>query len=63
MLTATIRDDNGKALGIIVLSEKTFASGSTGYFGSTKIEIDAQRFQLQAQAVRIGSKPSTEPEK
>lgn len=53
MLTATIRDDNGQALGIVVLSPKVFSSGKTGFFGVAKIEIGGQRYQAQAQAVKI----------
>ena len=32
-LTATIRDDNGESLGVIVLASKEFRSGSVGYHG------------------------------
>ena len=53
MLTATIRDDNGQAVGIVVLKDKTFSSGKVGFFGQCKIEIGGQRFQCQAQAVKI----------
>ena len=53
-LTVTIRNDNGKALGVLVLKEKTFRSGKPGYHGVGKLEIDGVRFQCQAQAVRIG---------
>jgi hypothetical protein len=56
MLTATIRDDNGQALGIVVLSPKVFSSGKTGFFGVAKIEIGGQRYQAQAQAVAIAPK-------
>ena len=56
MLTATIRDDNGQAVGIVVLKDKTFSSGKTGYFGQAKIEINGQRYQAQAQAVAIAPK-------
>ena len=56
MLTATIRDDSGVALGIIVLSEHAFSTGSKGFFGAGKIEIDGKRHQVQVQLVEIGSK-------
>ena len=56
MLTATIRDDNGQTVGVLVLAEKTFSSGSVGYFGQGKITIDGQRYQSQAQLVAIRSK-------
>ena len=54
MLTATIRDDTGKALGVLVLKDKTFKSGKQGWFGNGKIEVDGVRYQAQAQLVKIG---------
>ena len=54
MLTATIRDDTGKALGILVLKDKTFTSGKQGWFGNGKIEVEGVRCQAQAQLVKIG---------
>lgn len=55
-LTATIRDDNGESVGVIVLARKEFKSGSLGYFGQGKVQIDGKRHQCQVQAVEIGSK-------
>ena len=55
-LTATIRDDNGESLGVIVLASKEFRSGSVGYHGQGKVEIAGKRHQVQVQAVEIGSK-------
>jgi len=52
-LTATLRDEDGKSLGLLVLSPKTFASGRPGWFGVGKIEIAGVRYQCQAQAVEI----------
>lgn len=54
MLTATIRTADGECIGILVLKPKTFSSGRQGYFGTGKIEIDGERHQCQAQAVKIG---------
>jgi len=55
-LTATLRDDNGESLGVIVLAAKEFKSGSAGFFGQGKVEIAGKRHQVQVQAVQIGSK-------
>jgi len=55
-LTATVRDDNGQSLGVLVLKEKVFRSGKTGFHGVGKLEIDGQRFQCQAQMVAIKAK-------
>jgi len=60
MLTATIRDDNGQTVGVLVLSEKVFSSGARGFFGQGKITIDGQRYQGQAQLVAIRSKAAPE---
>lgn len=59
-LTATIRDDNGQSLGVLVLKEKVFRSGKTGFHGVGKLEIEGQRFQCQAQMVAIASKKQPE---
>ena len=56
LLTATIRTDDGKAIGILVLKEKVFRSGKQGFFGQSKIEIAGQRYQCQAQMVGIAAK-------
>lgn len=53
-LTATLRDDNGESVGVIVLAPKEFKSGRQGFFGQAKISLDGQRFQSQCQLVRIG---------
>ena len=57
MLSAVIRDEqSGQVIGLIVLKEKQFSSGKTGFFGVAKIEIGGQRYQAQAQAVAIAPK-------
>ena len=55
MLTATLRDDNGAVVGVLVLSEKAFKSGSVGLFGQAKITLEDGKYQAQAQLVKIGS--------
>ena len=63
ILTVTIRTDDGQAVGILVLQEKTFKSGKAGFFGQAKVTIDGVRYQCQCQAVRIGEpEPEAEPE-
>ena len=44
------------ALGVMVLKAKTFASGSRGFHGQGKLEVNGERLQAQCQAVVIGSK-------
>lgn len=55
-----IKDEDGKTLGKLLASEKTFSSGSKGFFGQGKLEIDGKRYQAQIQLVEIGSKEQKE---
>ena len=57
-LTATLRDDNGQSVGIIILREKVFKSGKTGFHGQGKLALDGQRYQAQAQLVAIPARLS-----
>ena len=46
-------------VGMLLLSPKTFSTGSTGYFASGKVTLgdEAEKgYQAQVQMVRIGSK-------
>ena len=63
ILTATIRNDSGEALGMLILKDKTFKSGRVGWFGVGKVEIDGVRYQAQSQLVRIGEPVVTIPVK
>lgn len=56
MLVIKIEDDKGKLISMIIANEKTFKTGSRGYYGVSKGEIDGKRYQIQVQAVEIGSK-------
>lgn len=52
-LTATVKDGEGNVVGVLVLNEKQFKTGNTGFFGQGKLEIGGKRYQCQAQAVLI----------
>ncbi len=56
IIDALFKDEEGKTLGKLVANEKTFSSGSRGFFGQGKIEIEGKRYQVQVQLVEIGSK-------
>lgn len=56
ILQAVIKDGDGATLGILVLSEKAFKTGSRGFHGQGKIELAGKRYQVQCQLVEIGSK-------
>ena len=62
MITVEIKKDN-QAVGILTAAEKVFKTGSRGFFGMGKIQIDEKRYQIQVQLVEIGSKPKAEEEK
>lgn len=51
-----MKDSNGKELATIIANPKDFKTGSKGFFGNGKVEIDGKRYQVQFQAVEIGSK-------
>jgi len=55
-LTVTVRDEDGKSVGVLVLNEKTFTTGSKGYHGQGKLEIGGTRYQAQCQLVAIKDK-------
>lgn len=51
---------DGNEVGMLLLSPKNFSTGSTGYFGTGKVSFgdDAEKgYQVQVQAIKIGSKP------
>ena len=41
----------------VLMKAHTFSSGSVGYRGQTKVETHQGKYQVQVQAVLIGSKP------
>jgi len=55
-LVAEIKLEDGKTAAILTVPPKEFKTGSKGFFGSTKAEIDGKRYQIQIQVVEIGSK-------
>lgn len=56
MLIIEIKDKNGQTIKMITANPKTFKTGSRGFYGMDKVEIDGKRYQIQFQAVEIGSK-------
>ena len=52
---------DGNEVGMLLLAPKNFSTGSTGYFGTGKVSFadDSEKgYQVQVQAVKIGSKPA-----
>jgi hypothetical protein len=62
IISVEIKKDN-QAVGILTAAEKVFKTGSRGFFGMGKIQIDEKRYQVQVQLVEIGSKPKADEEK
>ncbi len=59
MIIVEIKKD-GEVVGKLTAAEKVFKTGSRGYFGMGKFQIEEKRYQAQVQLVEIGSKPKTE---
>ncbi|MDL1895500.1 hypothetical protein FBQ82_04465 [Anaerolineae bacterium CFX7] len=57
-LIVEIKSEDGKPISVLVAAPKNFKTGSRGYHGQGKIEIDGKRYQTQVQLVEIGSKNS-----
>ena len=60
MIIAELKGDNGQVIAQVAAPAKVFKTGSRGYYGNSKIEIDGKRYQVQVQIVEIGSKPQAE---
>lgn len=60
LIIADLKSDSGETLGTISVPPKQFKTGSRGFYGNAKLEIDGKRYQVQIQIVEIGSKPPAE---
>jgi hypothetical protein len=63
MIVSAVIQAGEETAGEVVLAEKQFKTGSRGFWGSAKVVIDGKRYQVQVQAVEIGSKPGSGGEK
>ncbi len=61
-ILADLKLDDGQAIAVITVPPKDFKTGSRGFYGSTKAEINGKRYQIQIQVVEIGSKGKSEKE-
>ena len=53
---AEIKTATGEVVGTLTLPAKNFKTGSRGFYGMGKLEVDGKRYQMQIQMVEIGSK-------
>jgi len=51
-----IKDDTGEVVAVIPLDQKTFSSGKQGFWGNGKVGLNGNRYQAQAQLVKIEKK-------
>jgi len=59
-IVAELKTDNGQLVTVLTVPPKEFKTGSRGFFGNGKIELDGKRYQVQIQLVEIGSKKDAE---
>jgi predicted RNA-binding protein with EMAP domain len=59
-ILADLKLDDGQSVAVLTVPPKEFKTGSRGFFGSTKAEINGKRYQIQIQVVEIGSKSKQE---
>ncbi len=59
-IVAELKTDTGQLVTVLTIPPKEFKTGSRGFFGNGKVEIDGKRYQVQIQLVEIGSKKETE---
>jgi hypothetical protein len=60
-IVAELKTDTGQLVTILTIPPKEFKTGSRGFFGNGKVEMDGKRYQVQIQLVEIGSKKEAEP--
>lgn len=56
LIIAELKDDKGNLLAVVTAPPKEFKTGSKGFYGNTRTEIDGKRYIIQLQLVEIGSK-------
>ena len=56
MLIVEIKNQNGQIITVLTANPKVFSTGSRGFHGLTKAEIEGKQYQINFQAVEIGSK-------
>lgn len=59
-LVAELKTQEGQLVAVLTVPPKDFKTGSKGFYGNSKAEIDGKRYQVQIQIVEIGSKKQAE---
>lgn len=60
-MRVTVQDERGQIAGVLEASPKQFKTGSTGFYGTGKINQDGKRYQTSVMLVEIRSKPQPKP--
>jgi hypothetical protein len=60
-IVAELKTDTGQLVTVLTIPPKEFKTGSRGFFGNGKVEMNGKRYQVQIQLVEIGSKKEAEP--
>jgi len=55
-MEAVIRDDQGQIRQVTRLDPKNFKTGSKGFYGNGKVNLNGGRYQINFMLVEIGSK-------
>lgn len=63
IIIAELKKDDGKTIAVLSAPQKEFKTGSRGFYGIGKTEIDGKRYQIQIQVIEIGSKKNKEESK
>jgi hypothetical protein len=61
-LIVEIKTAEGETIALLTAEAKNFKTGSRGYHGQAKIDLDGKRYQTQVQMVEIGSKNTPAPQ-
>ena len=48
---------------LIVMNDKIFSTGSTGYHGVGKVFLDGKKYQANVMLIAVGSRPQTKSKK
>jgi hypothetical protein len=62
-LIAELKSEGGQTIAILTVPSKDFKTGSKGFYGMSKAEIDGKKYQIQIQVIEIGSKKQAETPK
>ena len=60
-LIVEIKTAEGQTIALLTVDPKNFKTGSRGFYGQGKVDLDGKKYQTQVQMVEIGSKNTPAP--